>query len=44
MINHEIMSIPSAREQLQKCKDQFKLPSKFNLEEFREVANGFFQS
>ena len=38
------MSISSAREQLKLCKDSFKLPSNFNTEEFREVANGFFQA
>lgn len=38
------MSITSAREQLKQCKDQFKLPLNFNLEEFRQVANGFFQA
>jgi len=26
------------------CKDNFKLPSNFNSEEFRLVANGFFQA
>ena len=38
------MYITSAREQLKQSKDQFKLPLNFNLEEFREVANGFFQA
>lgn len=38
------MSISSAREQLKQCKDNFKLPSNFNSEEFRQVANGFFQA
>lgn len=38
------MSISSAREQLKQCKENFKLPSNFNVEEFREVANGFFQA
>ena len=41
------MSISSAREQLKQGpgrKDNFKLPSNFNSEEFRLVANGFFQA
>jgi hypothetical protein len=38
------LSITSAREQLKQRKDQFKLPLNFNLEVFREVANGFFQA
>lgn len=38
------LSISSAREQLKQCKDNFKLPSNFNSEEFRLVANGFFQA
>ena len=38
------MSISSARELLKQRKDEFKLPSNFNSEEFRMVANGFFQA
>src|SRR2546423_760536 len=38
------LTISSAREQLKQCKDNFKLPSNFNSEEFRLVANGFFQA
>ena len=38
------MSISSAREHLKQCKDEFKLSSNFNSEEFRIVANGFFQA
>ena len=38
------LSISSAREQLKQCKDNYKLPSNFNWEEFRLVANGFFQA
>lgn len=38
------MSISSARKQLKQCKENFKLPINFNLEEFRLVANGFFQA
>ena len=46
------MSISAAREQLNQCKDKFKLPANFNShplcgtwqEEFRMVANGFFQA
>lgn len=37
------LSISCAREHLKQCKDNFKLPSNFNSEEFREVANGFCQ-
>ena len=29
---------------LKQRKDEFKLPSNFNSEEFRMVANGFFQA
>ena len=36
------MSISSARELLKQRKDEFKLPSNFNSEEFRMV--GFFQA
>ena len=36
------LSISSARELLKQRKDEFKLPSNFNSEEFRMVANGFF--
>jgi hypothetical protein len=36
--------ISSAREQLKQYKDNFKLPLNFNPEEFRLVANGFFQA
>jgi hypothetical protein len=38
------LSISSAREQLKQCQNDFKLPSNFNSEEFRLVANGFFQA
>ena len=38
------MSISSARELLKQRKDDFKLPSNFKWEEFRRVANGFFQA
>jgi len=38
------LSISSAREQLKQCQDNFKLPSNFHSEEFRLVANGFFQA
>ncbi len=38
------LSISSAREQLNQCKNNFKLPPNFNPEEFRLVANGFFQA
>ncbi len=38
------MSISSARDLLKQCKDDFKLPSNFKEEEFRLVANGFFQA
>ena len=38
------LSISSARELLKQRKDEFKLPSNFNSEEFRMVANGFFQA
>jgi len=38
------LTISSAREQLKQCKDNFKLPSNLNSEEFRLVANGFFQA
>ena len=38
------MSISSACELLKQRKDEFKLPSNFNSEEFRMVENGFFQA
>ena len=38
------LSISSARELLKQCKEDFKLPSNFKSEEFRMVANGFFQA
>lgn len=38
------MSINSAREILKQRKIDFKLPSNFNSEEYRMVANGFFQA
>ena len=37
-------SIKLARKQLNECKEKFKLPLNFNPEEFRLVANGFFQA
>jgi hypothetical protein len=43
-INNKELSITSAREHLKLCKDNFKLPLNFNSEEFRLVANGFFQA
>jgi 5-methylthioribose kinase len=36
--------IKLARKQLKECKEKFKLPLNFNSEEFRIVANGFFQA
>ena len=38
------LSISSARDLLKQCKEDFKLPSHFKSEEFRMVANGFFQA
>jgi hypothetical protein len=38
------LSISSAREQFKNYKNNFKLPSNFNSEEFRLIANGFFQA
>lgn len=40
----EDMSLESVRELLNHYKKKFKLPSNFNFEEFRLVANGFFQA
>ena len=37
-------TLSSARELLNQRKADFKLPSNFNSEEFRMVANGFFQA
>lgn len=37
-------TILSARKMLNKYKENFKLPTNFNSEEFRLVANGFFQA
>ena len=37
-------SINLARKQLNECKKKFKLPINFKTEEFRLVANGFFQA
>ena len=38
------LSISSARDLLKQCKEDFKLPSNFKSEEFRILANGFFQA
>lgn len=42
--NFKTLSISSARKLLKQCKEDFKLPSNFKWEEFRIVANGFFQA
>lgn len=42
--NKQNRSISSARKQLKQSMDKFKLPKEFNPEEFRQVANGFFQA
>ena len=38
------LDLPTARKKLTEGKRKFKLPSNFNSEEFRQVANGFFQA
>lgn len=40
----EDMSLDSVRELLNHYKKKFKLPSNLKFEEFRLVANGFFQA